>query len=74
MTLEACPFCGNPDLDQDEVDVGVGTYYGLPGCGACESYEIELEARDRLATEEERRLGWQRGDHVDEARAARQKN
>lgn len=31
---EKCPRCGEP-LEYDEVDIGVGTMRGNPGCPAC---------------------------------------
>lgn len=32
--MDKCPRCGEP-LDFDEVDIGVGTLRGNPGCQAC---------------------------------------
>lgn len=32
--MDKCPRCGEP-LDFDEVDIGVGTMRGNPGCPAC---------------------------------------
>lgn len=34
MTDDRCPRCGEP-LEYDEVDVGVGTVRGNPGCPSC---------------------------------------
>jgi hypothetical protein len=31
---DTCPICGGP-LEYDEVDVGVGTIRGNPGCPDC---------------------------------------
>ena len=35
QTDETCPKCGNPDLHQDSVDVGVGMIHGPLGCPQC---------------------------------------
>jgi hypothetical protein len=34
LAADACPKCGEP-LEFDEVDIGVGTVRGNPGCPAC---------------------------------------
>lgn len=32
--MDTCPVCGAP-LEYDEVDVGIGTVRGRPGCPDC---------------------------------------
>jgi len=34
QTVDDCPNCGAP-LEYDEVDIGVGTLRGNPGCPEC---------------------------------------
>jgi hypothetical protein len=43
---DKCPECGNPDLDWDEVDIGVGVQkgnYGCRDCGWCESRYDDMD-------------------------------
>lgn len=50
-----CPKCGEEDLGRDEVDVGVGFYYGPYGCycGWSEASEYDCSEGASLAQKED---------------------
>lgn len=62
--MDTCPKCGAP-LEYDEVDIGVGTIRGNPGCPDCHWTPDEnprekgdgIEFSDPIDARDERRHG-----------------
>ena len=61
-----CPYCGYEHCTAESVDIGVGEMQCSPyGCERCQAFEISgadlLNPKSKI-TEEERRVGWYKGD------------
>ena len=68
MLITTCPYCGYDQCTAETVDIGVGEIQSGPyGCDRCHAVQINSDDlygpnKDMNISEEERRIGWYKGD------------